>query len=325
MSPEPLLEIISGGLQTTVQDLGRPGYRSQGVPLSGACDPASLALANRLAGNAPSAAGLECTLLGPTLEALTEVVIGVAGADLGATVEPAGRAIPPGRRLTLQPGERLVLGGPRGPGCRAYLAVDGGIDVPLLLGSRSTCLPGDFGGHEGRALQPGDRLHRAAVRPAPLGRRPVLPADPAERLDAATLPALAGTIRVLEAPTLSGTPHPGRFHRLTSAEWTVSPASDRRGLRLTGDVLPFTEDARAGSRPIVPGSIQLTPEGTLILILPDGGTTGGYPVIALVIGADLRLAGQARPGDLVRFRPVDLPAALNADARARQDGLLPLP
>lgn len=319
------LEILEPGLFTTVQDLGRFGLGHLGVPTGGAADPWSHALANYLVANEAGAATLEMTAAGPTVRARSDVLIAVAGADLGALVEPGGRAIAPGQAVALRAGDVLALRGPARGGLRAYLAVAGGVDVPLVLGSRSTCLAASFGGFAGRVLRAGDvlpvggsagRVPRSPQPPAAHGGAWPGPAAPSRRLE----PDGAVVVRVTDGPTLTAAAIVGR-------RWSVAPASDRMGLRLapaerdaagsTGDtVAPSAEVASHG---VTCGTVQLPPDGHPIVLLADHQPTGGYPVPAVVISADLPVLGQLGPGDAVRFELVGFADARLAarDARAR--------
>ena len=306
---EPILEVLEPGLLTTVQDAGRWGYGDLGVPIGGACDPWSFGVANALLGNDAGAAALEITLLGPTLRALREVVIAIAGADLGARVEPAGRRVAPGSTVRLSFGEVLAYSDGAGDGgARAYVGVAGGIDVPVVLGSRSTCLVASFGGFDGRALRPGDRI--SAQRP---GREP----DPARSTWPAGLgPRLDAGVRILPGPDAGAE----LLTALTSAPWSVSPASDRRGVRLTGTPLLVRTDAGSHlTTGVMPGTIQLPPDGQPIVLLADAQPTGGYPVIGVVIEADLPLVGQLAAAEEIRFSLVDQAAARTANATRRRD------
>lgn len=312
-----VLEVLDGGLLATIQDGGRTGFEPDGVPRSGAADGIGLAVANALLGNALDAAAIEATLLGPRLRALVDVDVALGGADLGAVV--AGRRLTPGESIRLRAGEELSFEGRAdGPdaGCRAYLAVPGGIAVPLVLGSRSTCLPAALGGFDGRPLHSGDRLAAAggavAARPAP--RR--LPA----RL-AADLPTSAQRLRVLPGPA-SGAGDP-TYRALVDRAWYVAPESDRRGLRLEPAGGPAEGSGLEGvgelpSHGVLPGAIQLTPAGQPLVLLPDAGTTGGYPVVAVVIRADVPLLGQLPPGAEVRFRASTPEAAREAELDRRR-------
>lgn len=287
------LEVVEGGLQTTVQDLGRPGYGRFGVTLNGAADRASLVAANRLVGNPDGAAALEITLLGPRLRFHRPVTIVLAGADLGASL--AGRPLPPGERRRALPGDELAFGpAPEARGMRAYLAVAGGIDVPVVMGSRSTDLTAGLGGHLGRALRAGDWLAAGGLRrhDRPGRPRPTV-IDP------------AWPIRVLRGPQADRF-SPETWRRFVTSEFTVSSESNRVGLRLVGPPLFPTGGADIVSEGIVTGAIQVTGAGQPIIMLPGHATIGGYTKIATVIDEDLDRLGQLRPGDVIRFREVSL-------------------
>jgi biotin-dependent carboxylase-like uncharacterized protein len=309
----PALEVVEPGMLLTVQDLGRHGFEHLGVPRAGAADTGSLALANRLAGTEASAAALEATLLGPTLRILGDVTIGLAGADLAPVALPGGRPLPVGRSHRLRAGEILECteAGDAERGCRLYIAVPGGIDVPVVLGSRSTSLVGAFGGHRGRSLRAGDVL--AAFDPGKgRGSADATP-DTGTAADAGTAPdtgwtlappARSGEIRVLPGPAARETGGEERLAALLATAWSVSVNSDRRGLRLDHDDTASNDLAMPGDRPsfgVVPGAIQLTPSGQPIVLMPDGGVTGGYPVIAVVVRADQPRLGQLVPGAPLRF------------------------
>jgi antagonist of KipI len=310
---EPAFEVIAAGILTTVQDSGRPGFGHLGVPRGGAADPWSLAVANLVLGNLSSAAALECTIVGPELRVLRPTVIALGGADLGAIVRPSGRRLAPGMSHSLAAGEILVMPGGSGEGARAYLAVPGGLDVPVVLGSRSTCLAAGFGGLDGRPLRAGDRLVQAAERGAGAAGRtwvgePAIP-DPDRPVRILAGPQLAGDSK---ADARAGA---AALDVLITSEWTVDPASDRQGLRLVGSgTKPALGRRDAGARlshGVVPGTIQLPPDGRPIVLLADAQPTGGYSVLGVVISADLPIVGQLSPGAAVRFNPVTL-----ADATA---------
>jgi KipI family sensor histidine kinase inhibitor len=290
------LEIVRPGPLATVQDLGRHGYGAVGVPPSGAADPESLITANRLAGNPDGAAGLELTLGRAVFRCLGDAVIATAGAPAVVTVTPeaGGPAaeIPPGSPFGVKNGS-LVRIGPPSIGLRSYIAVAGGIATPAVLGSRSADLLSGLGGGPLRA---GDRL-------------PVGPADAA----AAPRPAAADRrehrfsgitrqLRVIPGPRLDWF-GAGALAALRGEPYQVSPASNRTGLRLRGPVVQRAGDAELASEGMVTGSLQVPHDGQPILLLADHPTTGGYPVIAVLAGADIGLAAQLRPGDLVSFVP----------------------
>ena len=287
------LEVLQPGLLTTVQDLGRSGLAHLGVAPGGAADRDSLRLANLAVGNPPGAAALECTLVGPELVALADLTVAVAGAALGARVEE--EALPPLIPRRLPRGGRVRLPG-GGPGCRAYLAMAGGVLVPPVLGSRSTDLPGGFGGLEGRPLRRGDRLA--------VGEQVGTP----RRISAGAAVALGRP----ELRCVRG-PHAERFtaadwERLCGEAYRVSPQSDRRGVRLEGAAIR----SGAGEIPsagMAVGAVQVPPAGLPLVLGVDRPPTGGYPVAAVVIRADLPALAQLRPGDPVRFALVEVAQA----------------
>ena len=295
LSTRPAIEVEDGGLLTTVQDRGRPGFQRYGVPVAGAMDSGSLDEANRLLGNDPGAAALECTVHGPRLRCLQATVASIAGADLGAVVErhDLGRWQPvPGSSFRLRPGNVLAFEGARS-GARAYVGFAGGIDVPLVLGSRSTYLTAGFGGYRGRALQKGDRL---ALVPgsAPVGRRIRREPDQDD-----------GVVRVIWGPQDDYFTNKARA-TLESCTYTVGASSDRMGYRLEGETLEHRDAQQIISDGNALGSIQVPPDGLPIVMLADRATTGGYPKIATVITADIPRLAQLMPGDAVRFQAVPL-------------------
>lgn len=310
----PVFVVRRPGPQTTIQDAGRFGYQREGVPVAGAVDAFSLALANRLAGNAAGAAALEILLMGLELEALDRGVAALAGADLGARLN--GRPVAPGESFAFGPGDRLSFAG-GGRGCRAYLAVAGGFAVPEVLGSRSTDLLGRLGGLDGRPLRAGDVL-RAGAADAPLDPRAGRRLRPGVAPDCP--PEI--TVRALPGPQEEWF---GReaLERFFGHPYSVTPASDRMGLRLEGPPVPPEAGRELLSEGTPPGSVQVPGEGRPIVLLAGCQTVGGYPKIATVISADLHLLGQARPGyTRVRFQSVTLEeahAALAAQARLLAD------
>jgi len=293
-----MLTILDPGVLTTVQDAGRVGWGRYGIPPSGPMDAAAFVAANRLVGNPAGAAALEVTLTGPVLRAWGDCLVAVSGAEFelwaGNLAVPAWHAVYLRSGYTLRFGKRLN-------GARAYLAVAGGIDVPLYLGSRSTYLKGGFGGLEGRALRAGDRL--------PLGVS--THAHPSSGAGARwPVPARMAT---LGTPTLRVVLGPQEDHfsaetidRFLGNRYEVTAAADRMGIRLQGARLDHAGETGIVSDGIVTGSIQIPPDGTPIVMMVDHQTTGGYPKIATVIQADLPLLAQRLPGDEVRFAQVTL-------------------
>jgi len=295
-----VIAVVNGGLLSTVQDAGRPGHRSAGLPAAGAMDRLALAAANVLAGNPPDAAGLELTLAGGVYRFEVPVLAALAGADLSATLD--GGALPPWGAFRAPAGAVLAFGAPRS-GVRAYLAVRGGIAVPAVLGSRATYTSANVGGVEGRALAAGDRLPLGRARDgAPV---PAIPAPEA-------LPPCGGgaAVRVLLGPQRD------RFGEEGATPWRVTPQNDRVGYRLDGPAVPLAGATDILTDPVLPGAVQIAGSGLPIVMMMDAPTTGGYAKIATVIGPDLRLVAQARSGDVLRFVACDQEeavAALRAD------------
>lgn len=295
---EAVIEVVRPGLATTIQDLGRPGYRALGVPSGGAVDAPAMRLANLIVGNPESAAGLECTLVGPDLRFTCDAVVALAGTDFAG--------LPRWRPLRVAAGSTLSLGHARS-GCRGYLAIAGGVTVPLRLGSRSTYRPARLGGTNGLPLAAGDRVPIASVSADVRGNWSLAP-------ELAAAPSTPGPLRVVAGP------HPiGRGAAAWHGSWRVSSRSDRMGIRLEGAPLSGGR-ADLVSAAVLPGMIQLPPDGQPIILLADAQTIGGYPVVGQVIAADLHRAAQLRPGDTVRWRQVGIDEA--HAARRRQEAWL---
>ncbi len=295
---------------TTVQDIGRYGYQRYGVPASGAMDLFSLRAANRLVGNPDDAAGLEMTLVGPRLRFLSPATIALTGADLDARW--SGGALPQWESISVEPQTELWFAGPRS-GIRAYLAVAGSLEVPLVLGSRSTYTRSRLGGLDGRKLQAGDTLDIVGDRPVLLGGT--------LRLPAAQRPA-CGRARVLRV--VLG-PQDDRFtargiETFLSSVYTVGPQSDRMGCRLTGPRIEHLRGPDIVSDGTPFGAVQVAGDGAPIVLMADRGTAGGYTKIATVIGPDIPILAQAAPGETVTFEAVTLDAAYRA-VREQEDRL----
>ena len=291
-----VIEVIRPGPLATVQDLGRPGLGHLGVPRSGAADAASLLRANQLTGNPPDAAGLELTLGKAMLRFSGEAVVAVTGAAAPVTLttgaDQAAMEMELGAAFGVPAGGLLRIGTPAA-GLRTYLAVRGGIEVPAVLGSRSADLLSGLGP---APLQTGDLLPvGAAMRPA--GDTGV-ELTSGQRARAASGPA---ELRVLPGPRDDWFTA-GAIGLLCGADYVVTPASDRTGLRLGGPALPRGREGELASEGMVTGALQVPPDGRPILLLADHPVTGGYPVIAVVVSADIGLAAQLRPGQPVRFR-----------------------
>ncbi len=290
----PALEVVSPGLLTTIQDLGRPHAMRHGVPAGGAMDAFALQAANRLVGNPPDAAALEITAGGAIFVALASLVVAIAGADLGLHLDH--RPAPLWMSFALRPGAQLAFMGRRHDwGARAYLAVAGGVAAPLVLGSRSTDLAGGFGGFEGRALQAGDVVRASTAAPGCAAGR-------VWREDMRPAYCVWPALRVLPGP------HADRFTpesiaALYGAPWRVGQQSNRIGYRLDGPRLVQAQSFNPASLGALMGALQVPPDGRPILLMADAQTTGGYPIVGVVIRADLPLAAQLLPGDALRLAP----------------------
>ena len=294
------LEIVSPGILTSVQDLGRVGYQRYGIPVSGAMDAPALRVANILVGNRENAAGLETTIVGPTIRFLADTTIALTGADLGATLDGVPVAV--WQSVPAPAGSTLSFQGPK-DGIRSYLAVAGGIDVPILMGSRSTYLKGGFGGYEGRALQEGDILKTLPSR--------ISPSPGPFKLPPELMPAEYGhshQLRVVLGPQDDAFP-PEAIATFTSSEYDVSNQSDRMGYRLEGLALEHNVGPDIISDATAQGSVQIPGDGNPIVLLADRGTTGGHTKIATIVSPDLSLLAQATPGDKALFSSVTITEA----------------
>jgi biotin-dependent carboxylase-like uncharacterized protein len=294
----PTLLVVDPGPMTTIQDLGRVGAQRLGIPPSGAMDRPSMVLANRLVGNDPNAACLEATVRGPELQMIKETCVAVTGGQASPRLN--SHPMPMWTAVCVAPGDRIVVG-TAVKGCRLYLSVAGGINVPIVLGSRSTYVRGRLGGLEGRSLRHGDLI---AAGPSHL---------PLEKLAGQSVTSQAApfgemTLRVILGPQDHAFTPEG-LRSFFSEPYRITPHSDRMGCRLTG---PFIQHARGHdiiSDGTAWGSIQVAGDGQPIILLADRPTTGGYPKIATVISVDLSSVAQARPGEHVRFQAVGLEEA----------------
>jgi antagonist of KipI len=296
------LLVVRPGLLTTIQDRGRWGWQARGVPAAGPMDPWSHRLANALVGNDAGAATLEVTLTGPEVEFEDERVVAIAGARFEVMLD--GRPVPMDTPIVAATRSRLRFGA-RLRGARAYVALGGGIDVPPLLGSRATHLASAMGGLDGRPLRAGDRLPlgspgQAAGRVQEARRQGPSGNDGGQVVTARRASEAVTRVRVLPGP------HEDWFAgdalaRLQSAPYTVGGNSDRMGYRLEGPALVHERGGDMISDATPLGSIQVPPSGQPVLLMADRQTTGGYPIVATVITADIGLAGQLGPGDALSF------------------------
>lgn len=295
-----VFKVVEPGPLVTVQDRGRFGYQRFGVPVSGALDKFSSRIANLLVGNPESAAVLEVTLMRLKLDVISEADVAVCGAEIPVSVNGEPRdnwtsfRVEPGDQVSLKQAKR---------GLRTYLAVTGGIDVPEVMGSRSTYVGGRLGGLEGRALAKGDSIRRLE------GRR----LDSSRELPSNFKPTLEKDIELRALPGPQDDFFTEGLRGFFSSEFTVSGKADRMGYRLEGPAIELREDVPKSiiSEPSLPGGIQVPADGQPIILLVEQ-TVGGYAKIATVITPDLDRVAQARPGDRVRFTQVDLEGAHEA-------------
>ena len=295
----PAMEVIEPGLFTTVQDRGRYGYQRFGVPVSGAMDQFALRAANLLVGNDENAAALEMTVIGPTVEFKGDAVIAVTGADLTPMLD--GSPMPRWEAVRVAAGSRLSFHG-MADGIRGYLAVSGGIDVPEVMGSRSTYVKGGFGGLNGSAISSGDVLD-TLDSPGPTREMPP-----------GFQPPVYGTeheLRVILGPQDHAFDD-GAISTLLESTFTVSLDSDRMGYRLEGPQVAHRDSPDIISEGNAPGAVQVSGDGVPTVLMADRGTTGGYTKIAAVITADVGRLAQAVPGESVRFAAVSHDEAVAA-------------
>jgi antagonist of KipI len=291
------IEILHGGTFTTIQDLGRKGYQQFGMSTAGAMDITSLRLANRLVQNEEGEACLEITFIGLHLLALQDLEIAITGGNLTPKVD--GSPLPMWQTISIRRNSEVSFTAVRN-GIRSYLAVAGGIQVPEIMGSKSTYIRGGFGGLEGRPLKKGDRLR--------IGPQPSKP--PRYKIREEFIP---GYEKVWKTRVIMG-PQDDYFSKsgievFTSSEYTITPQSDRMGYRLHGSLIQHRRGADIISDATCLGSIQVPGHGLPIILLADRQTTGGYPKIATVISVDVYNLGQAKPGDRVRFTPISVAEA----------------
>ena len=311
------LRVAKPGLLTTVQDGGRWGLQHLGVVPCGAMDRVALTLANALVGNRSEEGALEVTLLGPQIEFEGDALVALCGAEFDASVGDA--ALPRDRPVLLRAGTVLTLRR-AARGTRAYLAVAGGIAVEPLLGSRSTYLPARFGGLEGRALRAGDLLALAPnASQIAAGRYERLSARASSRGGVQSVRWSAPALTLPEHEPIVLHAMPGRHHdefdgesrrAFFDATWRVSPDSNRMGFRLAGPTLARPRGGEILSEPTCLGTVQVPANGAPIVLMADHQTTGGYPKVAEVAGADVPRLAQLAPGGALRFARCTLGEAL---------------
>lgn len=287
-----VFEVVQPGLLTTVQDKGRHGYQQYGVPVSGAMDSYALMVANLLVGNGEGDACLEITVLGPRLRILGDTVVSITGADLSPVVN--NNPLPMWEAVKVCSGDTISFGHPE-RGCRSYLAVAGGIDVPEVMGSRSTYVKSRLGGLEGRPLRSGDRLRAGETRGEISAKK--LPPQYIPEYQA------ENELRVILGPQDDYFTEKG-IQTFLHSEYMISIQADRMGCRLEGPPIEHKAGADIISDGVLPGAVQVPGDGLPIILLADRQTTGGYVKIAIVSTVDLPKLAQAEPGDRVRFLQV---------------------
>lgn len=310
-----MLMIEKPGLQTSVQDLGRPGFQQYGVVAGGAMDTYAHRVANLLVGNSETCATIEAALAGPTIRFEADSLIALAGGDLSPSID--GEPVPMWRPVAVKAGAALTFGKPVS-GCRVYVAVAGGIDVPVVMGSRSTYAKARIGGFDGRCLEKGDRL--------PVGN----PSAPTKQWSEKALSGATGKkfcaadwsvsddlmprygseaeIRMMKGPQHHWFDEESRS-LFFNGTFTVSSESDRMGYRLKGETLRLSEPRELLSEGVVAGAVQVPSGGNPILLMADRQTTGGYPKIGQAATVDLPLVAQMKPGAKLRFREVSVEEA----------------
>lgn len=306
-----MITVLKPGLLTTVQDLGRPGYQQYGVVVGGALDAFAARVANLILGNDDNAAVLEMAQTGPELRFEQDALVAWCGADFEAHI--GNHPLPPERAVHVAAGETITFGFPKS-GLRAWLAVAGGITVPLVLGSRSTYRRAGIGGHHGRPLVTGDVL--------PVGEKPERAAHLLSALQASGRRATAwsvrpgtlgraaptGTVRAVRGPEWSWFTSAAQ-QLFFASDWQATSEADRMGVRLQGPPLALVKAREMISSAVNMGVVQVPADGQPIVLLPSRQSVGGYPRVAAVASADIGRFTQLRPGDKIRFQEITLAAA----------------
>lgn len=290
------IKILNPGLLSSIQDSGRYGYQQYGMPVAGAMDTDASQLANWCVGNQANEACIESTILGASIEFQLDTCIALCGAKIQPQIN--GELVGMNRSLQIKAGDKLEMGNVQA-GCRIYLAISGGFDIPDLMNSKSTYLRGKFGGFEGRALAVGDEIE---INPVKRKIQRSLPQGLIHEYLSQT------QIRVTAGAEVKRFTQEG-IKSFLGSNYTVSPQSDRMGYRLSGAKIEHAEGADIISSGIGTGAIQVPGHGEPIIMMADHQTVGGYTKIANVIAADLSLLGQMKPGDKIKFKEVSLKTA----------------
>lgn len=292
------IKIVTGGFMTTIQDLGRYGYQETGMSVSGVMDTRSASLANILVGNDENEAVLEVTMMGPTIEFQKDNIIAVTGGDLGAKLN--GTPFPRYEAVLVKAGETLSFAGMFG-GARVYVAFAGGLDVPVVMGSKSTNLKSRIGGLEGRKLGAGDEIEFAAPKTW-------LPNMKLRKLEFPDYSKKEYTLRVLMGPQDDHFTEKG-IETFLNSTYAISNEYDRMGCRMQGDVIEHKNGGDIITDGISFGAVQVPSHGNPIVMMADHQTTGGYTKIANVISVDLPVLAQCMPGYKIHFKAVDIEEA----------------
>jgi biotin-dependent carboxylase-like uncharacterized protein len=292
-----MFSVINPGAYTSVQDRGRFGFQQMGIPITGVLDFFAYEVANLIVGNSPQSAVLEITLTGPALEVRSKADVAVTGADIGITLN--GVEIECWRSFRVTPGDKLEIHQVK-KGCRAYLAVTGGIEVPVIMGSRSTYVGGKIGGFNGRHLKQGDILKSNS--------KPLLQKQ--HHLPTKFLPEYPSEIRLRTVLGPQDEYFSQSIDNLFASKFMVSPKADRMGYRLLGPKIALDNDKPKSivSEPSMPGGVQIPPDEQPIILLVEQ-TVGGYAKIVTVVSSDISKVAQATPGDSIQFKKVDLTTA----------------
>ena len=291
-----IFDVMQPGAYTTIQDGGRFDYQQYGVPICGVVDSFAYRVANALVGNSQGQAVLEATVFGPTLKVLNQGLIAVTGGNLSPFLNNA--PLPMWESVTIRPGDMIQFKGVKG-GCRAYIAVAGGIDVPIVMGSRSTYVAGKIGGIDGRPLAAGDRLNKEeGITKA------------GNRVPSNLIPTYSNSIEIRVILGPQDDYFSEGIEKFFTSTFKVSDKADRMGYRLEGDMIMHRDGVEKSiiSEPSVPGGIQVPPDGQPIILLVEQ-TVGGYTKIATIISPDIGKVGQAKPGDQTYFKQVDIEEA----------------
>lgn len=303
------LRIIKPGFFTTLQDKGRRGFQSLGVPVSGAMDDESMVKANLLVGNEENAVVIELTLHGAELELKEDALIALCGG--GAHVFYDGKELPFNRPINLRRGSTLKFALSL-DGCRSYLAVAGGLNVHLALKSASTYTPSKLGGIDGNILKAGDEIHfnsqHTTLSKKIAASLPITEGNCSIARWSANKMTLSSKIRFIQGPEWNWFPKSAQ-EQLTSTQFSVLPSSNRIGYKLKGEPIQRTSNNELISTAVAKGTVQCTPDGSLIILMSDCQTTGGYPRIASIAAADLSICAQKKIGDTIQFTEVSFDEA----------------